>query len=82
MATTLILIALVIFVGGVAAGIIVVVSAGIRREERDLASRREEPDFTLTLQAPDRVSQGARMLTGLRVLDAGAGAGNRETTLV
>ena len=82
MATALILIALVIFVAGVAAGIIVVVSAGIRREERDLDSRREELDFTLTLQAPDRVTQGARMLTGLHVLDAGADADRRETTLV
>ncbi len=47
-----------IFVAGVAAGIVVIVSLGIRREERDL---------TLTGRAPDRKSQGARSLTGLYV---------------
>jgi hypothetical protein len=72
--------ALIVFIAGVAAGIIVVVSAGIRREERDLASRRQEPDFTLTLQAPDRMTHGARKLTGLHVLDADAAA-RRETMM-
>src|SRR5215469_15412010 len=47
-----------IFVAGVASGIVVTVSLGIRREERDL---------TLTGRAPDRKSQGARSLTGLSV---------------
>lgn len=47
-----------IFVAGVAAGIVVIVSLGIRREERDL---------TLTGRAPNRKSQGARSLTGLYV---------------
>jgi hypothetical protein len=47
-----------IFVAGAAAGIVVIVSLGIRREERDL---------TLTGRAPDRKSQGARSLTGLYV---------------
>jgi hypothetical protein len=47
-----------IFVAGAAAGIVVTVSLGIRREERDL---------TLTGRAPDRKSQGARSLTGLSV---------------
>lgn len=46
------------FVAGAAAGIVVIVSLGIRREERDL---------TLTGRAPDRKSQGARSLTGLYV---------------
>lgn len=46
------------FVAGAAAGIVVIVSLGIRREERDL---------TLTGHAPDRKSQGARSLTGLYV---------------
>jgi len=47
-----------IFVAGAAAGIVVIVSLGIRREERDR---------TLTGRAPDRKSQGARSLTGLSV---------------
>ena len=47
-----------IFVAGVAAGIVVIVSLGIHQEERDL---------TLTGRAPDRKSQGARSLTGLYV---------------
>jgi hypothetical protein len=46
------------FVAGTAAGIAVIASLGIRREERDL---------TLTGRAPDRKSQGARFLTGLYV---------------
>jgi hypothetical protein len=75
--------ALIVFVAGVSAGIIVVVSAGIRREERDLLSRREEPGFTLTSQAPDRMTNGTRILTGLRVLNADAGvASSREKMLV
>jgi len=75
---------LIVFIAGVSAGIIFVVSAGIRREERALASRRDEPDFTLTLQAPDRVTQGARLVAGLHVLNVGAGAdpADRETMLV
>jgi hypothetical protein len=47
-----------IFVAGAAAGIVVIVSLGIRREERDR---------TLTGRAPDRKSQGARSVTGLSV---------------
>jgi hypothetical protein len=37
--------AFLVFVAGVAAGIIAVVSAGIHSEERELAGRRDEPDF-------------------------------------
>jgi len=81
--TAIAIAAIIVFIAGIAAGIIVVVSAGIRREERDLARRREEPDFTVTLQAPDRVTQGVRMLTGLHVLHAEADvADNRERMLV
>ncbi|HWG60721.1 MAG TPA: hypothetical protein VG253_03315 [Streptosporangiaceae bacterium] len=58
MATAIIVIALVIFAAGAVAGVVAVVSAGIRREERD---------FSLTRQAPTQMSQGARRLTGLYV---------------
>jgi len=58
MASIVVIIALVIFAAGAAAGAILLVSLGIRREELD---------FSLTRQAPDRVSQGARRVTGLWV---------------
>lgn len=54
----IVIIGLVIFTAGASAGTIVIVSWGIRREERD---------FSLTRRAPDRVSQGTRVLTGLYV---------------
>jgi hypothetical protein len=76
--------ALIVFIAGLSAGVIVVVSAGIHREQRDLARRREEPDFTVTVQAPDRMTKGARLVAGLHVLNQGAGADHarRETMLV
>jgi hypothetical protein len=49
---------LVIFTAGVAIGVILLVSWGIRREERD---------FSLTRQAPDKTSRGARVITDLYV---------------
>lgn len=57
---TIIVIAVVILAaGGAAAAAVVAVSLGIRREEHDL---------TLTTSyVPGRVSQGARLLTGLYV---------------
>jgi hypothetical protein len=58
MATTHLLIGLVIFIAGAAAGAILLVSWGIRREERD---------FSLTRQAPHQVSLGTRRVTGLYV---------------
>jgi hypothetical protein len=58
MASIIVIIAIVIFAAGAAAGAIFLVSLGIRREEMD---------FSLTRQAPDRVSQGARLVTGLWV---------------
>jgi hypothetical protein len=60
---------IIFFIAGVSAGIIAMVSAGIRREERDFASRRDEPDFTLTLHAPDRMTQNVRRVAGLHVLE-------------
>ncbi len=58
MAATILIIALVIFTAGVVVGAILLVSWGIRREERD---------FTLTRQAPGQVSWGTRRVTGLYV---------------
>jgi hypothetical protein len=58
MATTLLLVGIVIFVAGVAVGGILLVSWGIKREERD---------FSLTRKAPGVASQGARQVTGLWV---------------
>jgi hypothetical protein len=58
MATTLLLVGIVIFAAGAAAGGILLVSWGIRREEQD---------FSLTRQAPGQVSLGTRRVTGLYV---------------
>lgn len=58
MAIADILIVLVIFAAGAAAGVILLVTVGIHREERD---------FSLTRRAPDQMTQGARLLTGLYV---------------
>lgn len=53
-----IIVGVVIFAGGITVGTVAVVTWGIHREERN---------FSLTRPAPDRVSQGARLLTGLYV---------------
>jgi hypothetical protein len=58
MVATVVIIPLVIFAAGAAAATIFLVSWGIRREERD---------YSLTRQAPGRLSAGARALTGLYV---------------
>ena len=58
MVTVIVIVALVIFAAGAAAGAVLLVSWGIHREEQQ---------FSLTRQAPDRMSQGARLLTGLYV---------------
>ncbi|MCW2911415.1 MAG: hypothetical protein JWL68_6204 [Actinomycetia bacterium] len=58
MATTLLLVGIVIFVAGAAVGGILLVSWGIRREEQD---------FSMTRQAPGQVSLGTRRVTGLYV---------------
>jgi heme/copper-type cytochrome/quinol oxidase subunit 2 len=57
-ATIALVIALVIFIAGAVAGVLILVSWGIRREERD---------FTLTRQAPGQLTQGTRRVTGLWV---------------
>jgi hypothetical protein len=58
MAAVIVVIAAVIFVAGAVVGAILLVSWGIRHEERD---------FSLTRQAPDTVSLGTRRVTGLWV---------------
>jgi hypothetical protein len=58
MAAVIVVIAAVIFVAGAVVGAILLVSWGIRREERD---------FSLTRRAPGLTSQGARQVTGLWV---------------
>jgi hypothetical protein len=75
MATAAVVVALLIFAAAAAiAGVMALVSTGIRREERY---------FTLTGQAPGRLSRGARLLTGLYVHDVVyADVIERETTLV
>ena len=65
-----------IFFFGAAVGGILIVSWGIRREERD---------FSLTRQAPGQVSQGTRRVTGLYVrrrTDAPSPLASREDMLV
>ena len=55
---TIVVIGLVIFIAGAVVGAVLLVSWGIRREERN---------FSLTRQAPDQVSLGTRRVTGLYV---------------
>lgn len=64
MADAIIAIAVAIFVAGVAVGVIVLVSIGILREERDFLRTGR---ISLTRQAPGRVSHGARSLNGVYV---------------
>ena len=64
MADTLAAIAIVVFTAGIIVGVIVIVSLGIRREERDFLKTGL---ISMTRRAPDRVSGGARSLTGLYV---------------
>ena len=77
--TDIIIIAVGIFVMGAAIGLVAVVSIGIKHEESLFRERRslalEESAFLgrpvpyqgLMDTAPDRVSHGARALTGLRI---------------
>jgi hypothetical protein len=76
MATTLLLVGIVIFVAGAAVGGILLVSWGIQREERD---------FSLTRRAPGQVSLGTRRVTGLYVrrrTDVPSPLASREDMLV
>lgn len=73
---TIVVIGLVIFVAGAVAGAIILVSWGIRREERD---------FSLTRRAPHQVSLGTRRVTGLYVrqrTDVPPAPARREKMLV
>jgi len=54
----ILIIGLIIFLAGATTGIMAVIIARIRREERE---------FSLTRQAPGRLSQGTRIATGLYV---------------
>jgi hypothetical protein len=64
MAGTIIVIAIAIFAAGISVGAIVVVTVGIRREERDFA---RSGLVSLTRQAPGQASQAGRLATGLYV---------------
>ena len=61
---TVVIVAAVIFAIGVVSGVIFIVSIGIHREERDFLRTGL---ISMTRRAPDRVSDGARSLTGLYV---------------
>ena len=82
MADTLAVIAIVVFAAGIIVGAIVIVSIGIRREERDFLRTGL---ISMTRRAPDRVSGGARSLTGLYVgrrTDSRPRAASYQDTLV
>lgn len=64
MAGTIIVIAAAVFAAGIAVGVIVIISLGIRREERDFAATGR---VSLTRPAPGRASHGARSVVGLYV---------------
>ena len=82
MADTLAAIAIVVFVAGIVVGVIVIVSVGIWREERDFLRTGL---ISMTRRAPGRASGGARSLTGLYVgqrTDSRRRAERYEDTLV
>ena len=68
-----------VFAMGIAVGIVVVVSYGIRREQKRFRQERrhrdgngvpagpEWPEYFLTVEALDSVSRGARRLNGLHI---------------
>ena len=64
MADAVIVSAIAVFLAGVVAGIVVMVSIGIRREERDFLRTGL---VSMTRRAPGRASDGARSLTDLYV---------------
>jgi hypothetical protein len=64
MADAIILSAIAVFLAGVVAGIVVMVSIGIRREERDFLRTGL---VSMTRRAPGRASDSARSLTSLYV---------------
>ncbi len=82
MADAIIAIAIALFAAGAVAGVIVIVSIGIRREERDFLRTGR---VSLTRQAPGRVSHGARSVQGVYVrqrADSDRAAARRQDTLV
>ena len=82
MADTLAAIAIVVFAAGIVVGVIVIVSIGIWREERDFLRTGL---ISMTRRAPSRASGGARSLTGLYVgqrTDSGPPPVRHEDTLV
>jgi hypothetical protein len=82
MADAIIAIAAAVFFAGVAAGVIIIVSLGIRREEQDF---HRTGLVSVTRRAPGRASDGARSLTGLYVgqrTDMDPAAHRYEDTLV
>jgi hypothetical protein len=64
MTGTVAAITIAIFTIGIVAGVITIVSIGIKREERNF---RRTGRISMTRLATDRVSVGARSLTGLYV---------------
>ena len=82
MADTLAFIVIGVFAAGIIFGIIFMASIGIKREERDFL---RSGLISMTRRAPDRVSGGARSLTGLYVgqrTDSRPSAARYEDTLV
>jgi hypothetical protein len=82
MADTLAAIAIVVFTAGIVVGVIVIVSIGIWREERDFLRTGV---ISMTRRAPGRASDGARSLTGLYVgqrTNSQSPVGRYEDTLV
>ena len=77
-----IVIAATIFTAGIVAGVIAVVSIGVRREEHDFAQTGR---VSLTRQAPGRASMAGRLMTGLYVrqrADMAAAPASRQDLLV
>lgn len=64
MAGAIIVLAAAIFAAGVSVGVIVIVSIGIRREERDFSLTGR---VSLTRPAPGRISHGSRSILGVHV---------------
>jgi hypothetical protein len=82
MGATIVIVGAAIFTIGVVFGIFFIASVGIKREERDFLRTGL---ISMTRRAPDRVSGGARSLTGLYVgqrTDSRPPAARYQDTLV
>jgi hypothetical protein len=74
MAATIFFVAVIVFAAGIVAGVMLVVRAGIKREDRN---------FSLAREAPDRLSRATRRLTGVYALNVQTNlAPNRQKALV